>query len=230
MAWEVVLPAVLVSVVHLSPQYFCSLVFRSTPGQRLLVPGWYGEGDRVIEICTRTAVWYHTGLPPVLIRDPAQRFDPQALLCTAYGPEIRSAGNGVGYGHELPPTPSRRQDGCGHSCVGGHGRRRTLVGTAPAFSRVCAEPGRQPKKASRLLLRTVTLPALAGIMLIVPFRRPRNFVELALWPVIVTATGTTRLPLSAWRVPHVQYSGPQKPSSLVLPLLAVILLLIFQLI
>jgi hypothetical protein len=53
----------------------------------LVVPGWYGEGDRVIEICSRTAVWYHTGLPPVpirwvLIRDPLQRFDPQALLCT----------------------------------------------------------------------------------------------------------------------------------------------------
>ncbi|HVI76586.1 MAG TPA: transposase [Candidatus Acidoferrum sp.] len=60
---------------------------KTTSWQRLLVPGWYGEGDRVIEVCTRTAVWYHTGLPPVpirwvLIRDPAQRFDPQALLCT----------------------------------------------------------------------------------------------------------------------------------------------------
>src|SRR3982750_3260525 len=55
--------------------------------QRLIAPGWHGEGDRVIEICSRTAVWYHTGLPPVpirwvLIRDPQQRFDPQALLCT----------------------------------------------------------------------------------------------------------------------------------------------------
>jgi DDE superfamily endonuclease len=60
---------------------------KATRWQRLLVPGWYGEGDRVIEICSRTAVWYHTGLPPVpirwvLIRDPAQRFDSQALLCT----------------------------------------------------------------------------------------------------------------------------------------------------
>ncbi len=60
---------------------------QTTAWQRLLVPGWYGEGDRVIEICTQTAVWYHTGLPPVpirwvLIRDPQQRFDPQALLCT----------------------------------------------------------------------------------------------------------------------------------------------------
>jgi DDE superfamily endonuclease len=60
---------------------------KTTSWQRLLVPGWYGEGDRIIEICTRTAVWYHTGLPPVpirwvLIRDPAHRFRPQALLCT----------------------------------------------------------------------------------------------------------------------------------------------------
>ena len=60
---------------------------QTTAWRRLNVPGWYGEGDRVIEICTRTAIWYHTGLPPVpirwvLIRDPTQRFDPQALLCT----------------------------------------------------------------------------------------------------------------------------------------------------
>lgn len=60
---------------------------KATRWQRLTVPGWYGEGDRVIEICSRTAVWYHTGLLPVpirwvLIRDPAQCFDPQALLCT----------------------------------------------------------------------------------------------------------------------------------------------------
>jgi hypothetical protein len=60
---------------------------KTTRWQRLLVPGWYGDGDRVIEICSRTAVWYHTGLPPVpirwvLIRDPLRRFDPQALLCT----------------------------------------------------------------------------------------------------------------------------------------------------
>jgi hypothetical protein len=60
---------------------------KATRWQRLSVPNWYGERSRVIELCTHTAVWYHTGLPPVpirwvLIRDPAQRFDPQALLCT----------------------------------------------------------------------------------------------------------------------------------------------------
>ena len=41
----------------------------------------------MIEIFSRTSVWYHTGLPAVpirwvLIRDPHERFDPQALRCT----------------------------------------------------------------------------------------------------------------------------------------------------
>ena len=48
---------------------------------------WYGGTDRAIEVATATAVWYHSGLPPValrwvLVRDPAGEFDPQALLCT----------------------------------------------------------------------------------------------------------------------------------------------------
>jgi hypothetical protein len=49
------------------------------------VNNWYGEGAREVEVCTDTAVWYHTGLPPValrwvLIRDPQDEFEPQALL------------------------------------------------------------------------------------------------------------------------------------------------------
>jgi hypothetical protein len=58
-----------------------------TPWQRLTVKPWYGEVNRPVEIATGTAVWYHAGKPPVairwvLIRDPLQRFDTQALLCT----------------------------------------------------------------------------------------------------------------------------------------------------
>lgn len=54
---------------------------------RVTVPGWYGEGERVAEVCSATAVWRHAGLPIVpirwvLLRDPQRRFDPQALLCT----------------------------------------------------------------------------------------------------------------------------------------------------
>src|SRR4051812_31631240 len=59
----------------------------ATAWQRLTVPDWYGEGERVVEICSETAVWRHSGLPVVpirwvLLRDPSRRFGPQALLCT----------------------------------------------------------------------------------------------------------------------------------------------------
>jgi hypothetical protein len=48
---------------------------------------WYGKQQRLVEIATGTAVWFHNGLPPVairwvLIRDPQSTFAPQALLCT----------------------------------------------------------------------------------------------------------------------------------------------------
>jgi hypothetical protein len=63
------------------------LAAESTPWQMVQVPGWYGAGERTIEIASATAVWRHAGLPVVpirwvLIRDPEHRFAPQALLCT----------------------------------------------------------------------------------------------------------------------------------------------------
>jgi len=53
----------------------------------LTVSQWYGGGAREVEVCTDTAVWYHSGLPPVtirwvLIRDPQEAFEPQALVTT----------------------------------------------------------------------------------------------------------------------------------------------------
>ncbi len=58
-----------------------------TGWQQASIPEWYGEGLRKVEIVSATAVWYHTGKPPlpirwVLIRDPKGRVKPQALLCT----------------------------------------------------------------------------------------------------------------------------------------------------
>jgi hypothetical protein len=58
-----------------------------TRWQMTVMPGWYGAGERTIEIATATAVWRHGGLPVVpirwvLVRDPESRFAPQALLCT----------------------------------------------------------------------------------------------------------------------------------------------------
>jgi DDE superfamily endonuclease len=53
----------------------------------LTVAQWYGRQERQVDVSSQTAVWYHTGLPPVpirwvLIRDPQGEFATQALLCT----------------------------------------------------------------------------------------------------------------------------------------------------
>jgi hypothetical protein len=54
---------------------------------RLTLANWYGTGERAVDLVSDTAVWYHTGQPPVpmrwvLIRDPQGHFETQALLCT----------------------------------------------------------------------------------------------------------------------------------------------------
>jgi hypothetical protein len=60
---------------------------KNTRWKRLTVQEWYGEKKREIEITSNTAVWFHSGKPPlpirwVLIRDPKKVFKTQALLCT----------------------------------------------------------------------------------------------------------------------------------------------------
>ncbi|MCC7358728.1 MAG: transposase [Anaerolineales bacterium] len=58
-----------------------------TKWKRVVLPDWYGQGRRMVEIVSDTAVWYHSGQPPlpirwVLIRDPKGKFKTQALLST----------------------------------------------------------------------------------------------------------------------------------------------------
>lgn len=53
----------------------------------LRVAQWYGQMNKEIKVCTGTALWYHSGLPPVLIkwvliRDEKQGKEPAALLST----------------------------------------------------------------------------------------------------------------------------------------------------
>jgi hypothetical protein len=50
------------------------------------IANWYGNGERMVEITSETAVWYSTGLFAVplrwvLVRDPQKEFKTQALLC-----------------------------------------------------------------------------------------------------------------------------------------------------
>jgi hypothetical protein len=59
----------------------------STLWKPITVANWYGSGDRTVEIASRMAVWYSTGLFAVpvrwvLMRDPKGEFKTQAPLCT----------------------------------------------------------------------------------------------------------------------------------------------------
>ncbi|MCC6298015.1 MAG: transposase, partial [Anaerolineales bacterium] len=60
---------------------------KRTRWKPLTAQEWYGEKKRDIEITSQTAVWFHSGQPPVPIRwvkvrDPKKVFKTQALLCT----------------------------------------------------------------------------------------------------------------------------------------------------
>jgi len=59
----------------------------TTVWQSVTMKRWYGGRDYSIELTSQTAVWYHTGLPPVpirwvLVKDPQGKFEPQSFLCT----------------------------------------------------------------------------------------------------------------------------------------------------
>ncbi len=69
------------------PALAARLAAPTTAWAAVTVANWYGEGPRTVEVASATAVWYHSGLPPVpirwvLLRDPQGQFAPQALLCT----------------------------------------------------------------------------------------------------------------------------------------------------
>lgn len=54
----------------------------------IIIPQWYGQSNKVMQIATGTALWYKSNDPLVplrwvLIKDPEGRMAPVALLCTA---------------------------------------------------------------------------------------------------------------------------------------------------
>ena len=58
----------------------------TTAWQRIMVTGWYGQGERQLDVVSGTALWYHPGkqVPVrwVLVCDASGEFEPQAFLCT----------------------------------------------------------------------------------------------------------------------------------------------------
>jgi hypothetical protein len=61
----------------------------NTAWQRVTVTGWYGQGERRLDVVSGTALWYHPGkqvpIRWVLVRDVAGELEPQAFLCTDLG-------------------------------------------------------------------------------------------------------------------------------------------------
>src|SRR4249920_876093 len=63
------------------------LADRKTVWTSITLTEWYGDQTRKLDYVSRTAVWYHNGMPPaairwVLVRDPSGQRDAQAFLCT----------------------------------------------------------------------------------------------------------------------------------------------------
>jgi hypothetical protein len=59
----------------------------ATKWQSLIIPDWYGNGERTVEISTGCGLWSHPGRPVVplrwlLVRDPSGGFKSQAFLST----------------------------------------------------------------------------------------------------------------------------------------------------
>ena len=78
--------------------------------------------------------------------------------------------------------------------------------------------------------RVATLPALTAILLIIPFRVPRELLEVVILPVVVTVIGIAWLQAGAWRTSGVATVGGARVGSIAYPLGALlVLLLVFQL-
>jgi hypothetical protein len=81
------------------------------------------------------------------------------------------------------------------------------------------------------MFRVATVPAFAAILLIIPFRVPRNWVEVVAVPVVVTLIGVAWIQAGAWAISQVKASGTLSSKSVVYAFGALlILLLVFQLV
>jgi hypothetical protein len=88
-----------------------------------------------------------------------------------------------------------------------------------------------PGSRSGFIFRIATLPAIAAIALIIPFRIPREAIEVVLPPLIVTIAGIGWIQANAWRSTGVATGGRWLAGSLAGPLACLlVLLLVFQLV
>jgi hypothetical protein len=87
-----------------------------------------------------------------------------------------------------------------------------------------------PRDRTRLMFHVATLPALLGIALIVPFRVPREWIEVLIVPVAVVLAGVPWMQAGAWRATPGGIASPWSGSPFGLVIVLAVLLAIFQLV
>jgi hypothetical protein len=85
------------------------------------------------------------------------------------------------------------------------------------------------RSRTAFMFRVATLPTLTAILLIIPFRVPRNWVEVVAVPVVVTIVGIAWIQAGAWAIEGVKPRGTLAWRSIVYAATALlVLLLVFQ--
>ena len=131
------------------------LIRTSTRWRRVTVPGWYGEGDRVVEFCSATAVWRHGGMPVVPIRWVLAARSPRPLL--AAGPAVHRSHAGSAADHPLVhPALAGRGHLPGGARPSGRGDPAAMVGSCrrphhalPVRTVLDRDPAGRPTRSAR---------------------------------------------------------------------------------
>ena len=98
------------------------------------------------------------------------------------------------------------------------------------FLALSQEVPRTAQARARLMLHAATLPALLGIALIVPFRVPREWIEVVIVPVAVVLAGVPWMQAGAWRATPAAIAPPRPAAPFGLAIALAVLLAIFQLV
>ncbi|QSX76180.1 hypothetical protein HIV01_006715 [Lysobacter arenosi] len=86
-----------------------------------------------------------------------------------------------------------------------------------------------PRSRTRFMFQVATLPVIVGTALVIPFRVPREALEVVLLPVLVAWIGVVWMQAGAWRLHWLQARGTGAGSTRWLLLAVVALLAVFQL-
>jgi hypothetical protein len=84
--------------------------------------------------------------------------------------------------------------------------RRPLLSLADSAGEIASGRTR-----TRFMFKVATLPAIAAILLVIPFRIPRNWIEVIAAPAVVTLIGIVWIQAGAWAVRDAKADG--KPLS-----------------